>query len=349
MARNKSSKNSNAGSNKRRWKLSDVVIVALISAFATVLVAVITIVPQLRKDAPLIITQTPFVAPVSDTAIFIQSPISTTTDTPQPSLMSADSFTSTPLPIELIDAQGVVMRLVLAGEFTMGSNNGNSNEEPVHQVYLDTYYIDKYEVSNFHYKACVNANKCTPPYYTNSKTRDRYYSDSAFDNYPVVFVDWYMAKSYCEWRGAQLPSEAQWEKAARGENGQMYPWGNTFDGTRVNFCDKNCPEGIADMNFDDGYVDTSPTGSYENGKSPYGVYDLAGNVWEWVADWYSERYYENSSLSNPLGPELGEDRVLRGGAANYYFSFTRSSARYSHKPVNSYSYVGFRCAMNPNP
>jgi len=242
---------------------------------------------------------------------------------------------------DYIDAYGVPMRLVPASDFTM------SEGDQAHTVYLDAFYMDKYEVTNALYKACEEAGGCeTPPQSTNSYARDSYYGTSEFDNYPVIYVDWNQAQVYCEWRGGSLPTEAQWEKAARGTDGRTYPWGDTFDGTKVNFCDKNCSFDWADKTVDDGFADTSPVGSYESGQSPYGIYDLAGNVWEWTADWYSETYYKTSPTENPLGPESGTYRVLRGGSWYSNVNYARSSIRNWVTPVDSYDYVGFRCARS---
>jgi formylglycine-generating enzyme required for sulfatase activity len=142
----------------------------------------------------------------------------------------------------------------------------------------------------------------------------------------MINVDWNQAKAFCEWRGAQLPTEAQWEKAARGMDGRTYPWGEQF------YCDKLKCMG-----------DTTKVGSYESGKSPYGIYDLAGNVWEWLADWYDRSYYANSPFSNPLGPSSGHYRVLRGGSVQNYVNI-RSADRSFYIPDYSSDGVGFRCA-----
>jgi len=271
----------------------------------------------------------------------------TETKQPAPTKTPTKAFTptATALPDEITD-NGVSMRLVPAGEFSMGEG------DEAHTVYLDAFYMDKYEVTNALYKACEEAGVCTPPQPTNSYTRDSYYGNSEFDNYPVIYVDWSQAQAYCEWRGTStgsdthLPTEAQWEKAARGTDARAYPWGDTFDGTKVNFCDKNCPFDWADKTVDDGFADTAPVDSYESGQSPYGIYNLAGNVWEWTADWYSETYYQSSPLKNPLGPDSGTSRVLRGGAWYNGDSYVRSADRNWLDPSYTDNNIGFRCARS---
>ncbi len=193
------------------------------------------------------------------------------------------------------------MVLVPAGEFTMGSNSGDDDEKPPHLVYLDAFWIDKYEVTNAFYKKCVDAGKCQRPNPTGSSTRNAYYGNTQFDNYPVIYVAWADAKTYCEWAGKRLPTEAEWEKAARGTDGRTYPWGNDWDAKKL-----NSGEG--------GAGDTVAVGSYPAGASPYGVMDMAGNVWEWVADWYDASYYSKSPVRNPTGPSSGQTRGVRGGA-----------------------------------
>jgi len=241
------------------------------------------------------------------------------------------------LPEEIVDDKEVAMRLVPAGEFTMGSDNGDRDEKPVRQVYLDAFYMDKYEVTNILYKACVIANGCTTPKDTSSHTYPVYYSNSEFDEYPVINVDWNMAKTYCEWRGADLPTEAKWEKAARGTDGRTFPWGDFID-----YCDKaNYYFGCAG--------DVRKVGSYENGKSPYGIYDMVGNVWEWTADWYSETAYQESPSSNPVGSSSGQYRVERGGSWESGGISGRSANRSWNDPVGYNASLGFRCARNATP
>jgi formylglycine-generating enzyme required for sulfatase activity len=234
-------------------------------------------------------------------------------------------------PTEITDAKGVPMRLVPAGEFTMGSENGEDDERPVHTVYLDAFYMDKYEVTNARYAACVADGACTPPHETSSRRRSSYYGNPQYADYPVINVDWYQAQAYCEWRGARLPTEAEWEKAARGTDGRTYPWGNNA-----------LPCSLA--NFANCVRDTNAVGSYPAGASPYGIYDLAGNVWEWVADWYDKNYYAVSPSRNPSGPSSGSYRALRGGSWNDSGNGVRASTRNVNVPDYWGNIIGFRCS-----
>ena len=210
-----------------------------------------------------------------------------------------------------------------------------TDEEPAHKVYLDAYYIDKYEVTQEEYDRCVAAGKCK----ANLK-----YDGFTGPRQPVVGVTWDDAKSYCSWAGRRLPTEAEWEKAVRGTDGRMYPWGNKFDGKRANFCDKNCQDAEALKDWDDGYAFTAPVGSYPAGASPYGALDMAGNVWEWVADWYQEDYYRQSPERNPRGPDTGSSRVLRGGSWYNSTFLLRMADRDNDFPAYQGNGVGFRCA-----
>ena len=233
------------------------------------------------------------------------------------------------------------MVFVPAGDFLMGSvkdePNVSDDEKPQHTVYLDSFWIDRYEVTNVQYKRCVDAGKCQPPKQTGSTTRASYYGNALFDNYPVIWVSWGDANAYCQWAGKKLPTEAQWEKAARDTDGRVYPWGNDFDQSRVNA----------------GYIrgDTTEVGSYPNGESPYGALDMAGNVWEWVADWYDETYYsrleqsQNSPPKNPQGPSSGQSRVRRGNSWGFGTVEVRAANRDRFDPTESANDVGFRCAQ----
>ncbi len=249
--------------------------------------------------------------------------------TPRPSL--GDTWTRS--------VDGMEMVYVPAGEFLMGSDEGYDDEKPVHDVYLDAYWIDRTEVTNAQYRQCVEGGACPEP---------ECWGDDRFNgpDHPVVCVSWEDAVAYCQWAGARLPTEAEWEKAARGTDGREYPWGDTFDGTRLNYCDANCEFEHKDTGVDDGYAQTAPVGSYPAGASPYGALDMAGNVWEWVANWYAEGYYGRSPERNPTGPESGEARVLRGGSWLNYSSRARCAYRNRDIPDDGFSSSGFRCGLS---
>lgn len=321
------------------------------------------------------ITPTAQSAPPSDTPAPAEV---TVAPTPVPT----NSFPTTP-PLEpgstmASDKDGATLVYVPEGDFQMGSNeirtslNGEQSpsyydNQPRHSVFLDAFWIDKFEVTNGQYGMCVSAGNCPLPTNLKSVTRSRYYGEREYDRYPVVYVDWYMAEAYCKWAGRRLPTEAEWEKAARGEDGNMYPWGNeTPNDSFLNF---NSPD-----------RDTNEIGKYPNGASPYGAMDMAGNVWEWVNDWYHSTYYQFMPNENPLGPAASDYnpnqvKSLRGGSWYFQEGSLRSIFRYGVIPVNDLvrsdlrsrlvpdyadtskygkpphglGTVGFRCAMSLEP
>lgn len=234
----------------------------------------------------------------------------------------------------------------------MGSDEGEANERPVHKVQLNAYWMDQTEITNGKYALCIDAGKCQAPIEEDSYTRSVYFGSTQFADYPVIFVNWSMAQDYCRWAGVRLPTEAEWEKAARGINSLIYPWGNKWDVDlikRLNFADKSNPEAALEITVDDGYRDTAPVGSFPAGRSPYGLYHMAGNVWEWVADWFDPTYYEHSPQRNPIGPVdlkpgSQEQRVLRGGSWVASQAVFRTSNRNGLEPDRFSSSIGFRCA-----
>jgi formylglycine-generating enzyme required for sulfatase activity len=217
------------------------------------------------------------------------------------------------------------------GEFIMGSDEYD-DERPVHKVFIDAFKIDKYPVTNEQFEKFVNAtNYVTDAEKRGDETTWRTFYTFKKRNHPVVYVSWNDAQSYAKWAGKRLPTEAEWEKAARGTDGRRYPWGDEFDKNK-------CNTGESEI---DG---TTPVGIYPDGKSPYGVMDMAGNVWEWCEDWYDENYYEHSPRTNPKGPESGEFRVLRGGSWYLNQHRARCSSRSSNHPNDYWLNLGFRCA-----
>jgi formylglycine-generating enzyme required for sulfatase activity len=225
------------------------------------------------------------------------------------------------------------MVLVPAGEFSMGSPEGDPDEKPAHKVQISAFFMDKYEVTVKQYAAFLQESGGDRP--AEWKTMNK----TANQNRPVMGVDWAEAARYCKWAGKRLPTEAEWEKAARGTDGRLYPWGNDPPTPlHANY-------GKKEWNNHEALV---PVGTLEAGKSPYGIYDMAGNVWEWVSDWYDNDYYKNSPSDSPAGPPTGGFKVIRGGSWNTSARNLRAADRYFDPPSFRSQYVpGFRCAKNP--
>jgi formylglycine-generating enzyme required for sulfatase activity len=201
---------------------------------------------------------------------------------------------------------GMTQLLVPAGSVYMGGLDVllENDEIPAHHVQLDAYWIDQVEVTNGMYQLCVNTEACRQPAKTNSDNQAEYFGPSEFRDYPVINVSWFDANAYCQWAGRRLPSEAEWERAARGDDMRTFPWGDELP----NANNSNSLNIVGD---------TSRVGSYAQGASPFGALDMVGNVWEWVADYYDSNYYTQSSDTNPTGPEnavLNHLRVIRGGS-----------------------------------
>jgi formylglycine-generating enzyme required for sulfatase activity len=253
---------------------------------------------------------------------------------------------------------------VPAGTFRMGSlvGVGDADEHPQHEVTLSAYCIDRTEVTVKAYAACVAAKGCSAAPLTVSwswvsaedvKRYSRFCNREDRPDHPINCVDWNQAAGYCTWAGKRLPTEAEWEYAARGTDGRAYPWGNEApSATRLNACGSECVAmARRHLNLDwkkvydasDGWETTAPVGSFPEGVSPFGVLDMAGNVWEWTADWYGA--YPAAAATNPRGATSGAGRALRGGAwdsedAGHVRAADRDRDGASHRSVD----VGFRCA-----
>jgi len=283
-----------------------------------------TTVPTLTKTPTLVHTATPL-----PESTFTPVPISTQTRTPTPSKTLTPSVTPTLMAgsTQVSSMDGMVMVYVPDGEFEMSNGDASWNALPKHVVYLDPFWIDRTEVTNRMYAICVDDGICSYP------DLSAHYENASKADHPVVPVNWFQATDYCAWAGRRLPTEAEWEKAARGIDGRTYPWGDEKPD-----CD------IA--NYLDCVGETLPVASLSLGASPYGVFDMAGNVWEWVEDWYDSDYYAYSPYENPGGPSYGEEKVARGGAWSTYIFMVRSVFRHFVPPDNLNSSTGIRCAMN---
>lgn len=234
--------------------------------------------------------------------------------------------------VRVSQQDGMELVYVPAGEFQMGSNDREEDEKPMHGVYLDAFWIDRTEVTNAMFARCVEAGACRPPVSNISSRRQSYFDNPEFADFPVIFVTWGQANDYCAWAGRRLPTEAEWEKAARGTEGYICPWGN------------NSPSSNQ-LNFNGENGDTTRTGNYPAGASVYGALDMAGNVWEWVSDWYSSKAYAQPVYENPTGPEDGTRRVLRGGSWYYPLNEIRAANRFSASDNTALNDIGFRCAL----
>lgn len=273
-------------------------------------------------------TSTPLPPTVTPTVTLTPTITSTVTLTP----------TQSPIPTYVIGSifyrkqDGMKMAFVPAGSFKMGSKEGQEDELPVHKIYLTDYWIDTTEITNNMYTKCVIKGICTAPVSDSSFTRNNYYSDSQYAEYPVINIDWEQAVTYCKWTGSRLPTEAEWEKAARGNDERTFPMGEDIDPRLANYFG--------------GTGDTSSVGSFPLGKSPYGAFDMAGNVWEWVSSQYKPYPYDSKDGREDLTGS--NTRVLRGGSWYYHFDLARTTYRYWDTPTRTNFDIGFRCAQDIN-
>jgi len=280
---------------RRRWVVTGIVAMVLLGVLALAVVGVLRL--------------------VSGGGVMAPEPVSLPTAAPK--------IGSTRVP----EKDGMVQVFVPAREFEMGSEYGDDDEKPVHRVYLEDYWIDRTEVTHAMYRRCVTAQWCEPP------SDMTFYNDSKYDQYPVIYVSWDEADAYCGWAGRRLPTEAEWEKAARGTDGRAYPWGNQEPSCLL-------------ANYESCGFGAQPVDSYTSGASPYGALDMFGNVWEWVQDWYGSDYYKTSPERNPTGPTNGDYKVVRGGSWNDDAYYLRSANRSYYLPDSRYLNVGFRCVVS---
>jgi eukaryotic-like serine/threonine-protein kinase len=252
-------------------------------------------------------------------------------DTPAPSPEpSTPTPTVEPTPTDVPVPEGMV--LAPAGTFVRGRDDGPADERPAHEVTISAFVIDEYEVTNARYQACVADEACTAPAVTGSFNRFSYFENPDFSEHPVIAVSWEQAQTFCAWDGGKrLPTEAEWEYAATGGDGRLYPWGHEFDESLVPAREP----------------DTVAVGSFPGGVSPFGAYDMAGNVLEWVADYYDAQAYTQAEAVDPAGPQTGNQRVLRGGSfGNRDAAVYTTTRRYRMAPAATEVDVGFRCALS---
>ena len=296
--------------------------------------------------------------------------------TPEPPRVPAEVGTPEPKKPSRPEPQGPLRfdwATIPAGEFLMGSDkrvdkSAWDDETPQHRVYLPEYRIARVPVTVAQFVAFMAAN---PGYRTTAEQQGSAWNWTgsewkwieganwahprgpgsdvrAKQDHPVTCVSWHDAVAFCKWADVRLPTEAEWEKAARGTDGHKFPWGNqNVAGDLLNFADRSLDVDWADKNINDGHQFTAPVGSYPKGASPFGALDMAGNVWEWVADWYDETYYRSSPAQNPTGPDTGQYRVLRGGSWGNEQGDVRAANRDGFNPEDGVDLIGFRCALSP--
>ena len=257
-------------------------------------------------------------------------------------------------------SDGAFLVLVPTGSFVIGSNNGDNDEKPKRKIYVNSFWIDQHELSasrfarfviQTRYKTTAEKKGWSWVWDSTLKKGRGWWKKekgaswknpkgSSSDwkkipDQPVSQVTWFDANSYCSWAGREMPTEAQWERAARGDDERIFPWGNQRDPRNANLKGKK-----------DGYSGVSPVGSFPKGASVFGVLDMSGNVWEWVADWYASTHYQSIKLKNPLGPLKGKKKVIRGASWGSKLSWSRVSNRYSRNRNYRNNKIGFRCVLN---
>lgn len=315
------------------------------------------------EDTPTLTQELPVVPPVGPSPTWTElvqpsdtpTPVTPTDITPLTDTPTPVTPTNTPLPPEdpnqRINSQdGATYVRIPAGNFWRGVDESmitamleqcsrceRRNFEdalPLKQINLPEFWMYKTEVTTEQYQKCVQDGVCSNPQNFGSRARNSYYGDYNYANYPVVYITWADAANYCQWAGGRLPTEAEWEKAARGTDMRLFPWGSQSSGA-------------SKANTSAKVGDTTAVGSYPQGQSPYGLMDMAGNVYEWTLDWYNASYYIEAPDNNPGGPESGDSRVIRGGSADYRESFASTVFRDNHPPFEATDQIGFRCVIQP--
>ena len=320
----------------------------------------------------------------SEAVAVAETPVIASTEVPEPESETGAIPEDMVILTGVEEKTGVPMVFVSGGTFPMGTDvEGMLNEcaafrtgckeswftpsSPEHLVTLAPYYIDAFETTNGEFARFLNSlgtheavcfgQDCYDPNFSRLRPPGElegeavgYGSSENATMFPVMGATWFGAAAYCQWRGARLPTEAEWEMAAgwdpENESRTLYPWGDVFDGNIASFCDVNCQENHANSEFDDGWIIEAPVGNYEEGRSQVGVFDMGGNLWEWVADWFSGTYYAESPSENPRGPREGTERVVRGGSWFDSGNFTDTFVRFPIEPEGASNTIGFRCALD---
>jgi eukaryotic-like serine/threonine-protein kinase len=306
-----------------------------------------------------IVTAT-LISPVPITPI-VTSAVQPTPTQPANIPLPATTIASAPTCTEigqtwLSPVDGVSLVCIPAGEFLMGAAandpQARDDEKPQHRVYLAAFWMDRTEVTNVNFARCMADGACRPQVYElSAMTYTPYAAHPDYQEFPALLYEADVAAAYCQWAGRRLPTEAEWEKAARGTDERSYPWGNDLDCTKANYYECKPPARPADVAAprcgNSAHCPTTRVDDYLAGVSPYGVLNLAGNVWEWVADWYAPDYYANSPSSNPTGPAEGDAKVRRGGGSKSLPQELRVTSRAGDSHYHYFDgQMGFRCAVS---
>ena len=338
-------KSGGKGFDARRYGIGALILILLLLGIAA-LTSAMQKNNELETPTPTL-TQRPTLLPSSTPVLPGVLPGAEASSTATPTATGTATISPTPTlgigSTKISENDSMILFYVPGGEFSMGSadNVGQSDEHPEHTISLDPFWIDKTEITNAMYRKCVEAGKCKSPVPKTSDTHSNYYTSRVYNDFPVINVSWADAKNYCFWVDRRLPTEAEWEKAAswdeKNQQKLIYPWGNTIDCSLANYSG-----GTRGCNSD-----TTQVGQYPDGASPYGVLDMAGNVWEWVADNYDRAFYDDpSSGTNPQKIVLnGKYNVARGGSWSDHDNDARAANRLQVLQTSRQNNLGFRCVV----